>query len=153
MDIRFSEIFGFHAELTVSAAKQTERGLHGFFHYISDLSRQGDIAFPWVTRRFDVQHFAALGSVSKTGDHAGFTCREFCFANVFGGAKHFTNHLGRNRYVLGFPTSNLRRNATTNRPDLSFEFAHPGFVRVIADDPAQCVFLQFALLTFEAVLL
>src|SRR5690242_1100288 len=153
MDIRFSKIFGFHAELTVSAAKQTERRLHRFFHHVSDLSGQYEIAFPRVTRRLDVQHFAALRSVSEAGDHAWFTGRELCFANVFGWAKYFMNDLGRNRYVVGFSASNLRRNAATNRTDLPFEFAHAGFVRVIANDPAQRVLLKFALLEFESVLL
>ena len=153
VDIVFSKIFGLHTELTVSAAKKTQRGLHRFLHHVSDLSRQRDIAFPWITRRLDVEHFAALRSVSEASDHAGFTRREFCFPNVFGWAKHFTNDIERDRYVLRFSAGDLRCDATTNRSDLSFQFAHAGFVRVIVDDPAKRVFLKFALLGFESVLL
>ena len=89
VNVHFSKIFGLDAQLPVPAAKETERGLHRFFHHVPDLPGKRDIPFARITRRLDVQYFAAARRVSQSGDHAGFTGLELCFANVFGRAEHF----------------------------------------------------------------
>ena len=151
--VHLSKIFGLDAQLTVPAAKETERGLHRFFHHVSDLPGKRDIPFARITRRFDVQYFAAGRCVSQSGDHAGFTGLELCFANVFGRAKHFRHHLRRDRCVIDFAARDLRRNAATHSSDLTLELTNAGFMRVIADDAAKRVLLEFTLLGFEPVLL
>ena len=59
VNVHLSKIVGLDAELAVAAANETERGLHRFFHHVSDLSGKRDIPFARITRRFDVQDFAA----------------------------------------------------------------------------------------------
>ena len=153
VDVHLSKIFRIHTQLTVPAAKETERGLHRFFHHVPDLPGKRDIPFAQITRRFDVQYFAAARRVSQSSDHAGFTGLELCFANVFGRAKHFRNHLRRDRCVIRFSPRDLRRNAATHSSDLTLELTNAGFMRVIADDEAKRVLLEFTLLGFEPVLL
>ena len=55
--------------------------------------------------------------------------------------------------MCGLAARNLRRDAANDRADLPFEFAHAGFVSVVVDHPHERVFLPFALLRFEPVLL
>src|SRR5438128_2537754 len=89
--------------------------------------------------------------VSQACNHTGFAGLELCFANVFCRAKHFSHELRRDAYVLGLSARNARRNAPTNRRDLTLQFAHTSFMRVIVDDVADGFLLPLALLGFKSI--
>src|SRR5437870_9180900 len=139
--------------MAVAAAKKTERGLHRFFHHFADVSGQRDISFARITCCFDVQYFAASRRVSQTGNDSRFTGLELCFANIFRRAEHLRQQFRRDRCMLDFSTSNLRRNAATDRADLPLQFPHTCFVRVIVNDLADRFILPFDLLGLESVFL
>ena len=151
VDVQLAKIFRVHAQLAVAAAKETQRGLDRFFHHFANVSGERDVAFAGITRRFDVQHFAALRSVSQACNHTGFACLELCFANVFCRAQHFRHELCRNRRALDFSPRNLRRDSTADGCDLALQLPHSSFVRVIVNDLAERVLLPFDLLGLESV--
>ena len=121
------------------------------FITFANVSGERDVAFAGVTRRFDVQYFAAMGRVSQAGDDTGFAGLEPCFANIFRRAEHFSDELRRDRHVLGLPARHLRSDTATDRTDLAFKLAHACFVRVIVDHAANRFLLEFALLGLESV--
>src|SRR5437773_7425076 len=142
-----------HAQLAVAAAKETQRGLHRFFHHFADVSGERDISFARITCRFDVQYFAASRRVSQTGNDSRFTGLELCFAHVFRRAEHLRHQFRRDRGMLDFSAGNLRRNTPADSRDLALQFAYASFVCVIVNDSAERVLLEFALFRLESVFL
>src|SRR5436190_4752937 len=142
-----------HTQLAVTAAKETERGLHRFLHHFADVPRKQDISFARITCRFDVQYFAASRRVSQTGNDSRFTGLELCFAHVFRRAEHLRHQFRRDRCMLDFSARNLRRNTPADSRDLALQFAYAGFVCVIVNDLSKCVLLEFALFRLESVFL
>src|SRR5438093_13406876 len=140
-----------HAQLAVAAAKETERGLHRFFHYFADVSGERDISFARITCRFDVQYFAASRRVSQTGNDTRFAGLEPCFANIFRRAEHLRHQFRRDRCMLNFSTRNLRRNTPADSRDLALQFAYAGFVCVIVNDLSKRVLVPIDLLGLESV--
>src|ERR1051325_507708 len=120
VDIHLAKIVRVPTDLPVSAAHQTERRLHRLLHHVSDLSGKRDVSFARITRRFDVQYFAAGRCVSQSRDDSGFAHLEFGLANVFRRAEHFSNNLRCDRHVFAFSTRNLRRDTTADGADLTF---------------------------------
>src|SRR4029450_9136344 len=54
VNVHFAKIFWIHAQFGVAAGKKNQGSLVGWLHHFTNVSGEDDIAFPWVTRGFNV---------------------------------------------------------------------------------------------------
>ena len=142
VNIEFIEI-GAQAELFCIRARVRQCRLRGFLHHIAELPREQQAAFAGHERDFDCHRVAARAGDGETGRHADLVLFFFHAVHEFRGTEIFVERFSGNGCGRGFAFGDMARNFAAHLRDFAFEIAHACFVRIIANQAAQCFVRKF----------
>ena len=147
----FSNRPGVDAELRRARLHQGERRLRAFLHHVAELAGEDEPVAAGNARRFDEQNIAAGRRPGEPGRNARHAGAHGDFVLETRRAEDRRQRRAVDAQALDAALRDAHRDMAADRADMALEIAHAGLARVVANDRADGVFGDLALLGLEAV--